>query len=351
MPIATAENPKGATRRKTRDRLGAVRAGAPKAIDKTGTAAPATMEEVAKRLTSALLKVASNKGAPGPDGQTIEALCERWPVVLPRLQADLLDGTYRPGVIRRAYIPKAGGGQRGLGIPDVIDRVVQEAVRQVLEPLWEPTFHPSSHGFRPGRSCHTAIAEAKTHVEDGYEWCVDVDLEKFFDLVCHQRLAAKLAERVSDRRLLGLIGRMLKAKVVLPDGVVIDSEQGVPQGGPLSPLLSNVVLDEFDQELARRGHRFVRYADDGVPRTLKEVRCRRRYRRMRCCMRDEGAGPVGLVALRGRPAGGDRKPPRGAPVKSRGAERRGDGALSARQVWITKASESDTTVEVSKAYG
>ena len=147
-------------------------------------------------------------------------------------------------------------------VPDVIDRVVQEAVRQVLEPLWEPTFHPSSHGFRPGRNCHTAIAEAKGHVEDGYEWCVDLDLEKFFDLVCHQRLAAKLAERVSDRRLLGLIGRMLKAKVVLPDGVVIESEQGVPQGGPLSPLLSNIVLDELDQELARRGHRFVRYADD-----------------------------------------------------------------------------------------
>ena len=129
LPIATAENPKGATRRKTRDRLGAIPAGAPKAIGKTGTAAPATMEEVAKRLTDALLKVASNKGAPGPDGQTIEALLEQWPVVLPRLQADLLEGTYRPGEIRRAFIPKAGGGQRGLGIPDVIDRVVQEAVR------------------------------------------------------------------------------------------------------------------------------------------------------------------------------------------------------------------------------
>jgi RNA-directed DNA polymerase len=227
-----------------------------------GPSGPATMEEVAKRLTSALLKVASNKGAPGPDGQTIEALCEQWPVVLPRLQADLLQGAYRPGEIRRAYIPKAGGGQRGLGIPDVIDRVVQEAVRQVLEPLWEPSFHPSSHGFRPGRSCHTAIAEAKQHLEDGYGWVADLDLEKFFDLVCHQRLTVKLAERVSDRRLLVLIGRMLKAKVVLPDGVVIDSEQGVPQGGPLSPLLSNIVLDEFDQELARRGHRFVRYADD-----------------------------------------------------------------------------------------
>jgi RNA-directed DNA polymerase len=262
LPIATAENPQGAARRKTRDRLGAIRAGAPKAIGNAGRAAPATMEEVAERLTDALLKVASNKGAPGPDGQTIEALLEQWPVVLPRLQADLLSGVYWPGVIRRAYIPKAGGGQRGLGIPDVIDRVVQEAVRQVLEPLWEPTFHPSNHGFRPGRSCHTAITEAMGHLEDGYEWCVDLDLEKFFDLVCHQRLAAKLAERVGDRRLLVLIGRMLKAKVVLPDGVVINSEQGVPQGGPLSPLLSNIVLDELDRELARRGHRFVRYADD-----------------------------------------------------------------------------------------
>ena len=149
MPIATAENPKGATRRRTRDRLGAIRAGAPKAIVDAGMAAPATMEEVAKRLTGALLKVASNKGAPGPDGQTIEALCEQWPTVLPKLQADLLAGTYRPGEIRRAYIPKAGGGQRGLGIPDVIDRVVQEAVRQVLEPLWEPTFIPRVTGSGP----------------------------------------------------------------------------------------------------------------------------------------------------------------------------------------------------------
>jgi group II intron reverse transcriptase/maturase len=262
LPIATAENPKGATRRRTWDRLGEIRAGAPKAIGKEEMAAPATIEEVAKRLTSALLKVASNKGAPGPDGQTIEALLEQWPVLLPKLEADLLAGTYRPGAIRRAYIPKAGGGERGLGIPDVVDRVVCEAVRQVLEPLWEPTFHSSSHGFRPGRSCHTAIAEASGHLEDGCGWCVDLDLEKFFDLVCHQRLTAKLAQRVSDRRLLGLIGRMLKAKVVLPDGVVIDSEQGVPQGSPLSPLLSNIVLDELDRELARRGHRFVRYADD-----------------------------------------------------------------------------------------
>jgi group II intron reverse transcriptase/maturase len=234
----------------------------PKAIVNAQIDTSVTMEGVVSRLTSALLKVASNKGAPGPDGQTIEQLFEQWPVVLPRLRADLLAGRYQPGGIRRAFIPKAGGGQRGLGIPDVVDRVVQEAMRQVLEPLWEPTFHPSSHGFRPGRSCHTAITEAKTYLEDGNEWVVDLDLEKFFDLVCHQRLTARLAQRVSDRRLLVLTGRMLKAKVVLPDGVVIASEQGVPQGGPLSPLLSNIVLDELDRELDRRGHKFVRYADD-----------------------------------------------------------------------------------------
>ena len=167
LPIATAESPRGATRRRTRDRLGAIRAGVPKAIVNAENVTSATMEEVANRLTSALLRVASKEGAPGPDGQRIEALVDQWPVVLPRLAADLLGGTYRPGEIRRAYIPKAGGGQRGLGIPDVVDRVVSEAVRQVLEPLWEPTFHPSSHGFRPGRSCHLAIAEAKRHLENG----------------------------------------------------------------------------------------------------------------------------------------------------------------------------------------
>ena len=262
LPIAPAENPRGATRRKARDRLGVIRAGAPKAIDKTGTATPATMEEVAKRLTDALLKVASNKGAPGPDGQTIEALVDQWSVVLPRLQADLLAGRYQPGGIRRVFIPKAGGGQRGLGIPDVIDRIVQEAVRQVLEPLWEPTFHPSSHGFRPGRSCHTAIAEAKTHVEDGYEWCVDLDLEKFFDRVCHQRLMARLAA-ASQGSAAARADRTDAEGEGGPAGrCQIASEQGVPQGGPLSPLLSNVVLDELDRELDRRGHRFVRYADD-----------------------------------------------------------------------------------------
>jgi len=152
-----------------------------------------------------------------------------------QLETALLKETYRPGEIRRVWIPKAGGGERGLGIPNVIDRVVQEAVRQVLEPLYEPTFHKSSHGFRPERSCHTAIAEAKQYLEEGYEWVVDLDIEKFFDQVNHQRLMARLAERVGDRRLLVLIGRMLKAKVIMPDGVRVSSEEGVPQGGPLTP--------------------------------------------------------------------------------------------------------------------
>lgn len=258
LPIATAEH-----RMRVPDRSGSDRgAVGPKAIVNAESFAPGTMEEVAYRLTDALLKVVLNKGAPGPDGQTVEELREQWPTAGPRLARSLLDGSYLPGVVRRASIPKAGGGLRGLGIPNVTDRVVCEAIRQTLEPVWEPTFHLSSHGFRPGRSCHTAIAEAEQHLRDGYGWVVDIDLEKFFDRVCHQRLMAKLAQRVGDRRVLVLIGGLLKAKVVLPDGVVVANEQGVPQGSPLSPLLSNIVLDELDQELARRGHRFVRYADD-----------------------------------------------------------------------------------------
>ena len=236
--------------------------GTPKSKRTKNTTSLVTMEEVCERLDSALQKVTSNDGAPGPDRQSIESVREHWSDVKSALQPSLLDGTYAPGAIRRVWIPKASGGARGLGIPNVVDRVVQEAVRSVLEPLYEPTFHEASHGFRPGRSCHTAIAAARTHLEEGYEWVVDLDLESFFDRVHHQRLMARLSERVTDRRLLVLIGKMLKAKVALPNGVRVSTEEGVPQGGPLSPLLSNIVLDELDRELAQRGHRFVRYADD-----------------------------------------------------------------------------------------
>ena len=262
---ATADSPRGADGgAATGQPVPAPRA-VPKARNTKGPALPAmTMEEVASKdnLMGAFEKVASNDGAPGPDQQSVDEVREHLDVVLPALRRELLEGTYRPGLIRRVWIPKAGGGQRGLGIPNVVDRLVQQAVHQVLSPHYEPTFHESSHGFRAGRSCHTAIAEAVRHLEEGYEWMVDLDLESFFDRVHHDRLIARLELRVKDRRLVDLIRRMLKAKVVMPNGVVVSTEEGAPQGGPLSPLLSNIVLDELDRELARRGHRFVRYADD-----------------------------------------------------------------------------------------
>jgi group II intron reverse transcriptase/maturase len=223
-----------------------------------------TMEEVAsyENLMCAFRRVASNDGAPGADRQSIEEVAEHLGELVPALHRALLEGSYQPGNIRRVWIPKPGGDRRGLGIPNVVDRLVQQAVHQILSPQYEPTFHGSSHGFRPGRSCHTAIAEAKGYLEEGYEWAVDLDLEKFFDRVHHQRLLSRLELRVKDSRLISLIRKMLKAKVVMPDGVVVSTDEGTPQGGPLSPLLSNIVLDELDEELTRRGHRFVRYADD-----------------------------------------------------------------------------------------
>lgn len=265
LPFATAEDPRlcrGAPGDRPVDLSTARSSGAPKAKDDPRQVGPVSLERVVERLEAAFDKVAANKGAPGPDRQRIEQVARHLSEILARLRACLLDGSYRPGDIRRVWIPKAGGGERGLGIPNVVDRVVQEAVRAVLEPLYEPVFHESAHGFRPGRGCQTAIAEARAHVEAGYEWVVDLDLEKFFDRVHHQRLLARLAQRVEDKRLLALIGLMLKAKVVMPEGVRVSTEEGVPQGGPLSPLLSNVVLSELDEELARREHRFVRYADD-----------------------------------------------------------------------------------------
>ncbi len=222
------------------------------------------LEDVASEanLALALLNVVRNEGAPGVDGQTVEEAEASAPKLLPRLHRALLEGRYRPGDVRRVFIPKPGGGQRGLGIPNVIDRVVQQAVLQVLESVFEPTFHTSSHGFRPMRGAVTAIAEAKEHLEAGYRTIVDLDLAQFFDRVHHQRLLDRIGQRVADRRVIELVRLMLKAAVVMPDGTRIIVREGTPQGGPLSPLLSNIVLDELDQELARRGHRFVRYADD-----------------------------------------------------------------------------------------
>lgn len=261
----TADSPKGDVAGTDLGEPGPVPSAVPKPVEWEESALPTmTMEAVVTwdNLMKAFEHVEANQGAPGPDRQTIEQVREQLPEILPRLQTELLKGEYGPGMIRRVWISKSGGGQRGLGIPDVIDRWIQQAVYQILSPHYEPTFHASSHGFRPGRSCHTAITEAFKYVEEGYEWVVDLDLEKFFDLVCQDRLISRLEQKVKDRKLTRLIRRMLKAKVVLPDGVVIDTEAGVPQGGPLSPLLSNIVLDELDWELDRRGHHFVRYADD-----------------------------------------------------------------------------------------
>ncbi len=222
----------------------------------------ALMERVISNLTPAMEKVASNKGSHGPDKRTISDVKADWLRICLELTRQLRKGTYRPGLTRRVWIPKSSGGQRALGIPNVIDRVVQTAVCMVLEPRCEMRFHPNSHGFRHGRSCHTAIRQAQAMVANGKNWVVDIDLEKFFDTVHHQRLMARLESIVQDKSIMILIGRMLKAKTLMPDGIVTPNELGVPQGGPLSALLSNVVLDELDWELDKRGHAFVRYADD-----------------------------------------------------------------------------------------
>ena len=270
----TADSPRGANAAAADGLLSAAAREVPKAPNKEKPALVAmTMEEIASEsnLKAAFNNVKQNGGAPGPNRQTVKEVACHLNELLPTVQQSLLDGSYRPGLIRRVWIPKPGGGRRGLGIPDVVDRWVQQAIYQVLSPHFDATFHSSSHGFRPGRSCHTAIAEASSYLKEGYGIVVDIDLEKFFDRVNHQRLMAKLAERIADKRILVLIHQMLKAKVVMPNGVVVSTDEGTPQGGPLSPLLSNIVLDELDQELDRRGHKFVRYA---VMRSVKDRKSR-----------------------------------------------------------------------------
>jgi RNA-directed DNA polymerase len=214
-----------------------------------------------RNLRAALKRVKQNKGSPGIDGMSVEELPnylrEHWP----RLREELLAGRYQPRPVKRQLIPKRGGGMRELGIPCVLDRFIQQALLQVLQPQFDPTFSEHSHGFRPGRRAHDAVREAQGYVQQGRRWVVDVDLEKFFDRVNHDVLMGRLAQRIADKRVLGLIRRYLEAGI-MADGVVMERQEGTPQGGPLSPLLANVLLDEVDKELEKRGHAFVRYADD-----------------------------------------------------------------------------------------
>jgi RNA-directed DNA polymerase len=234
---------------------------------KRGAESPAEderlMEEVCapENVWEALTQVQANKGSPGVDGMTVrqlrDDLQEHWPAI----REQLLKGAYQPQPVKRVEIPKPDGGVRKLGIPTVLDRFIQQAVLQVLQPQWDPTFSEHSYGFRPGRSAHQAVATAQQYMTEGLRWVVDLDLEKFFDRVNHDRLMAAIAKRVKDRRLLRLIRAFLNAGV-MENGLVRPTDEGAPQGGPLSPLLSNLVLDELDRELEKRGHRFARYADD-----------------------------------------------------------------------------------------
>jgi RNA-directed DNA polymerase len=222
------------------------------------------MEEVCEleNCKQALQRVKANKGSPGVDGMTVDELPEHLKQHGLEIGEQLRNGTYQPQPVRRVEIPKPdGSGVRKLGIPCVLDRFVQQAVLQVLQKRWDPTFSEHSHGFRPGHSARQAVREAQQYIAEGHGWVVDLDLEKFFDRVNHDRLLAAVAERVADKRMLKLIRAFLEAGV-MEDGLVSPVDEGTPQGGPLSPLLSNLVLDELDRELERRGHHFVRYADD-----------------------------------------------------------------------------------------
>jgi RNA-directed DNA polymerase len=225
------------------------------------------MEEVCEpgNLKRALQRVCQNQGAPGIDGMTVQSLPRYLGDHWSQIRTQLLEGSYKPRATRRVEIPKLGGGVRKLGIPTVLDRLVQQAILQVLQKRWDFTFSEHNYGFRPDRDAHQAVARAQEIIAQGYGWVVDIDLEQFFDRVNHDRLMARVADRVTDKRLLKLIRAFLNAGI-LEDGLVRPTEEGTPQGSPLSPLLSNLVLDELDRELEKRGLLFVRYADDCAPR-------------------------------------------------------------------------------------
>jgi len=241
---------------------------------RSGEAGPATngnersgtdhlMERVVERsnVKAALKRVRQNQGSPGVDGMTVDELPKHLVESWQRLRAQLLDGSYQPKPVRRVEIPKSGGGVRKLGIPTALDRFIQQSILQVLQPMFDPTFSEHSYGFRPGRNAHQAVLEAQRHIQDGKRVVVDVDLESFFDRVNHDVLMGRLEKRIADKRMLGLIRRYLEAGV-MANGVAMERYEGTPQGGPLSPLLANVLLDDVDKELEKRGLSFVRYADD-----------------------------------------------------------------------------------------
>jgi RNA-directed DNA polymerase len=228
----------------------------------------------AQNMARAWARVKANRGAPGIDGMPTEAFPAFARVHWPTIRQALLRGEYRPQPVRRVLIPKAGGGERALGIPNVVDRLIQQAIAQVLTPIFDPQFSESSFGFRPKRSAHGALRQVQAYIGAGYRVAVDLDLKKFFDNVQHDILMARVARRVSDKRLLALIGRYLRAGVRVGE-CLEPSEMGTPQGGPLSPLLANILLDDLDRELEKRGHRFARYADDLIV-LVKSVRAGQR---------------------------------------------------------------------------
>jgi RNA-directed DNA polymerase len=232
--------------------------------ESSGDEALTLIEQVVRRenLVAAHARVVRNSGAPGVDGMSVDELMPYCRQHWARIREQLLSGTYTPQPVRRVEIPKPDGkGMRMLGIPTVLDRFIQQALLQVLSPIFDPTFSDASYGFRPGRSTHQAVQRARDHIAAGHRWVVDMDLEKFFDRVNHDVLMARVARRVKDQRVRLLIRRYLQAGM-MDGGLVSPRTEGTPQGGPLSPLLSNILLDECDRELERRGHRFVRYADD-----------------------------------------------------------------------------------------
>ena len=258
------------------------------------------MEEVVGRanLVGALKRVRQNKGSPGIDGMSVEELPEYLRRHWGEIRQRLLVGTYQPKPVRRQEIPKSGGGVRELGIPTVLDRFIQQAILQVLQPRFDPTFSRHSHGFRPGRRAHDAVREAQQYIQEGRRWVVDVDLEKFFDRVNHDVLMGRLAKRIEDKAMLRILRRYLEAGV-MANGVVMERHMGTPQGGPLSPLLANVLLDEVDKELELRGHAFVRYADD----CNVYVRSRRAGQRVMQALRHL-YGKLRLQGQRGKERGG-----------------------------------------------